>query len=79
MYTSLAVDSKEDHHAFTTNPWETSNLLHTVCLKVGACVMLTNNVNVPDSLKRVQLSTVAHIVMEKHNSRGGKSIKAVLV
>ena len=69
---------KKDQHVnvanvtISINPHETSNLLCTLCVKVGVHVMLTNDIYAPDGLTNVAMGPVANIAIEKHNSRGGK-------
>ena len=50
---------------FSNNPHCTGNMLHALCIKVGAGVILTNNVDVPDSLTNGAMGTVTNIVMKK--------------
>ena len=68
MYTSTAKDFKKDVHAyvadvtFSTNPNETRNLLGVLQVKVGACVMLTTNVDITDGLTNGAMGNVTHEV-----------------
>ena len=79
MYTSTAKDFKKDVHAnvadvtFSTNPNETGNLLGVLQVKVGACVMLTTNVDVTDGLTNGAMGTVTNVVCT------GNKIDVILV
>ena len=79
MYTSTAKDFKKDVHAnvadvtFSTNPNETGNLLGVLQVKLGACVILTTNVDVTDGLTNGAMGTVTNVVCT------GNKIDVILV
>ena len=85
IYTSVVIDSKKGQPTnvanvtFPTKPHERGNMLHTLSVEFGVCVIVTTNINVPDGLRNGGMGTVANTVMEMHTSRGGKSIESILV
>ena len=70
---------------FPSNPHDTGNLLSVLNVKVGACVMLTTNIDVCDGLTNGVMGTVSgviekrgkvHVILVKFNSDGvGTSAK----
>ena len=58
---------------FQQNPNETGNLLGVLRVKVGACVMLTTNVDVTDGLTNGAMGTVTNVVCT------GNKIDVILV
>ena len=68
LYTYLADDCKNDQLAnianvvFSDNPKETQNLLRVLNVKIGACMMLTNNLDVADGLTNGAMGTVTKII-----------------
>ena len=83
-YIYYADDSKKDKLAnitnvtFPENPQQTGNLVRILKLKKGACVMLTNNIDVTDGLTNGAMGTVTGILVNE-NAKPEKKIKCVLV
>ena len=58
---------------------ETGNLAHTLLLKVGARVFVSNNIDVSDGLTNGVFGTVSHIVTTTHQSKNGEMVEEVRV
>ena len=84
MYSYIADDSRKDRLAnranvvFSDKPHKTSNLLKVLNIKFGACVMLTNNIDVTDGLTNGAMGTVTKVI-KKDNAQEGKQIHCILV
>ena len=74
-----ADDSRKDKLSniaqvvFPDNPRETGNLVKMLKVKIGARVMLTNNIDVTDGLTNAAMGTITHIVQDLNQ------IKCILV
>ena len=84
MYSYIADDSRKDQLAnranvvFSDKPHETSNLLKVLNIKIGAHVMLTNNIDVTDGLTNGAMGTVTKVI-KKDNAQEGKQSHCVLL
>ena len=63
----------------SAKPQDTSNLLETLEMKVGARVMLTKNVDVTDGLTNGAYGTISKIVSSVTQTNGTYPVEAVLV
>ena len=84
MFSYVADDSRKDHLAnlanvvFSDTPGETGNLVRDLKVKVGACVMLTNNIDVTDGLTNGAMGTVTN-VLKNNSTQKNKQIECILV
>ena len=58
---------------------ETGNLAHTLLLKVGARVFVSNNIDVSDGLTNGVFGTVSHIITRAHQAMNGEMVEEVRV
>ena len=85
LYSSAAQDFSKDRSTnlanitFSSNPCDTGNLLSVLNVKVGACVMVTTNIDVCDGLTNGVMGTVlgviekmgkVHVILVKFDSDG---------
>ena len=79
--TSTASDTKKDHFAQLANvvmpekPHQTGNLRKVLQLKVGASIMVTNNIDVSGGLTNGARGTVTNIITDQNQQK----IQAILV
>ena len=79
--TSTASDTKKDHFTQLANvvmpekPHQTGNLRKVLQLKVGASIMVTNNIDVSDGLTNGARGTVTNIITDQNQQK----IQAILV
>ena len=68
LYINVATDSVTDKKAniakviMPDDPQKTGRLMHTLQLKVGEHVMLTNNIDVTDGLTNGAMGSVTHVI-----------------
>ena len=74
----IRIDMSEinliDHHAT-----KTGNLAHTLLLKVGARVFVSNNIDVADGLTNGVFGTVSHIVTSTYDTSNGQAVDHIRV
>ena len=58
---------------------ESGNLAHTLLLKVGARVFVSNNIDVSDGLTNGVFGTVSHIIASRHEAENGQVVEEVRV
>ena len=63
----------------TLSATETGNLAHTLLLKVGARVFVSNNIDVSDGLTNGVFGTVSHIITTAHQAKNGEMVEEVRV
>ncbi len=69
----VSKDSVKDKHTQLANitlpddPQKTGRLLKCLKISIGACVMLTNNIDVTDGLTNGAMGTITHIVKQQQN------------
>ena len=74
LYSHVATDVPQDQNTnlatvgFPDNPKDTSHLLKVVDVKIGARVMLTNNIDVADGLTNGAMGTVSAVVTQSKGS-----------
>ena len=84
MFSYVADDSRKDRLAniakiiFSDSPHETGNLLMILKVKVGARVMLTNNIDVTDGLTNGAMGTVTKVIIN-NNANKDKNLECILV
>ena len=80
-YINHAVDAKKDTGTgiskitLSANPRETGNLHKIFRVKIGACVMITTNIDVADGLTNGAMGTIVNIVYND----SVKQMKAIFV
>ena len=78
MFSYVADDSRKDrlanlaNVAFSDTPCETGNLVRDLKVKVGACVMLTNNIDVTDGLTNGAMGTVTNVLKNNIHKKTNK-------
>ena len=74
LYSHVAIDVPQDQNTnlatvvFPDNPKDTGHLLKVVNVKIGARVMLTNNIDVADVLTNGAMGTVSAVVTKSNGS-----------
>ena len=74
LYSHVAIDVPQDQNTnlatvvFPDNPKDTGHLLKVVNVKIGARVMLTNNIDVADGLTNGAMGTVSAVVTKSNGS-----------
>ena len=58
---------------------ESGNLAHTLLLKVGARVFVSNNIDVSDGLTNGVFGTISHIITNRHQTKNGEMVEEVRV
>ena len=58
---------------------ESGNLAHTLLLKVGARVFVSNNIDVSDGLTNGVFGTISHIITSRHQTKNGEMVEEVRV
>ena len=80
MYSYIADDSRKDRLAnrvnvvFSDKPHQTCNLLKVLNIKIGARVMLTNNIDVTDGLTNGAMGTVTKVIKKTMHKKANKFI-----
>ena len=83
MFSYVADDSRKDclgniaKIIFSDSPCETGNLLMILKVKVGACVMLTNNIDVTDRLTNGAMGTVTKVIIN-NNANKDKNLECIV-